>query len=59
VNTRSGEFTDEEGTRVVLLDGRVSVYGKPSMTRSDGVIAIGFDAAPLIALLSADTEDAT
>jgi hypothetical protein len=37
------EHTDGEGHRVVWYEGRLSVYGKPSMTADDGTVAVGVD----------------
>lgn len=47
----SAEWTDADGTRAVLRDGRLSVYGTPSMRREDGVVAIGIDVPEDIGIL--------
>lgn len=47
----SVEWTDAEGTRAVLRDGRLSLYGTPSMRREDGAIAIGIDVPDDIGIL--------
>jgi hypothetical protein len=46
------ESTDADGQRVVILDGRLSVYGSPSMIRTDGTIAIGADVPPEVRIVT-------
>lgn len=53
----SFEWTDEEDTRAVLRDGRLSVFGKPSMRRDDGVVAIGVDLPPGLRVETPRQED--
>jgi hypothetical protein len=36
-------WTDDEGAEGVVIDGRLSVYAKPSMTRGDGTVAVGIE----------------
>ena len=35
------EYTDDDGQRVAIYEGRLSVYGEPSMRRDDGQVAVG------------------
>lgn len=37
------EWTDGDGTRAVVYDGRLSLFGQPSMVTADGQVAIGID----------------
>jgi hypothetical protein len=37
-------WTDDDGQECVIQGGRLSIYGKPSMTRDDGTVAVGIDA---------------
>lgn len=47
----SVEWTDADGTRAVLRDGRLSLYGTPSMTTKKGQVAIGIDVPDDIGIL--------
>lgn len=50
---RERRWTDDEGMGGVFLDGRLSIYGKPSMTADNGDVAVGID-SPWVGELEQD-----